>query len=240
MMDGDTVFEPDTIRHLVQPFADPEVGAVVGQRQGRQPGARILGRWQHIEYVVGFNLERRLYDLAGCMPTVPGAVGAFRREALARRRRHQPGHPGRGHRPDHVGHAATAGTWSTRSARSPGPRRPRRCASSGASATAGATGRCRRCGSTAAGVPPAARPAASAARGLTYMFLFQVLLPLLAPVVDVFARLRARLQRRRARRRVWLAFCSRSMLMALYAFRLDGRGRGAVDRCRCSRWSTGS
>ena len=25
-----------------------------------------------------------MYDLAGCMPTVPGAVGAFRREALAR------------------------------------------------------------------------------------------------------------------------------------------------------------
>ncbi|WP_367668925.1 polysaccharide deacetylase family protein [Streptomyces sp. DT2A-34] len=30
MMDGDTVFEPDTVRRLVQPFADPEVGAVAG------------------------------------------------------------------------------------------------------------------------------------------------------------------------------------------------------------------
>ena len=30
MMDGDTVFEPATVRQLVQPFADPRVGAVAG------------------------------------------------------------------------------------------------------------------------------------------------------------------------------------------------------------------
>jgi cellulose synthase/poly-beta-1,6-N-acetylglucosamine synthase-like glycosyltransferase len=39
---------------------------------------------QHIEYVVGFNLDRRLFDLAECMPTVPGAIGAFRRQSLER------------------------------------------------------------------------------------------------------------------------------------------------------------
>jgi cellulose synthase/poly-beta-1,6-N-acetylglucosamine synthase-like glycosyltransferase len=43
---------------------------------------RLLGRWQHIEYVMGFNLDRRLYDVLQCMPTVPGAIGAFRRSAL--------------------------------------------------------------------------------------------------------------------------------------------------------------
>ncbi|MGC5411835.1 glycosyltransferase, partial [Streptomyces sp. DT225] len=30
MMDGDTVFEPTTVRELVQPFGDPRVGAVAG------------------------------------------------------------------------------------------------------------------------------------------------------------------------------------------------------------------
>jgi glycosyltransferase involved in cell wall biosynthesis len=30
LLDGDTVFERNTIHHLVQPFADPEVGAVAG------------------------------------------------------------------------------------------------------------------------------------------------------------------------------------------------------------------
>jgi cellulose synthase/poly-beta-1,6-N-acetylglucosamine synthase-like glycosyltransferase len=81
MLDGDTVFEPDTIRHLVQPLRDPRVGAVSGNTKvGNRRG--LLGRWQHLEYVAGFNLDRRLLDLLRCITTVPGAAGAFRREAV--------------------------------------------------------------------------------------------------------------------------------------------------------------
>ncbi|MFJ2032835.1 bifunctional polysaccharide deacetylase/glycosyltransferase family 2 protein [Streptosporangium sp. NPDC087985] len=81
MVDGDTVFEPATIGHLVRPLADPAVGAVSGNTKvGNRRG--MIGRWQHIEYVIGFNLDRRVFDLLGCMPTVPGAIGAFRRSAL--------------------------------------------------------------------------------------------------------------------------------------------------------------
>ncbi|WP_432930456.1 bifunctional polysaccharide deacetylase/glycosyltransferase family 2 protein [Microbispora sp. CA-135349] len=82
MVDGDTVFEPSTIGHLVRPLADRTVGAVSGNTKvGNRRG--LIGRWQHIEYVVGFNLDRRAFDLLGCMATVPGAIGAFRREAVA-------------------------------------------------------------------------------------------------------------------------------------------------------------
>ncbi|SOD84542.1 bifunctional polysaccharide deacetylase/glycosyltransferase family 2 protein [Streptomyces sp. Ag109_G2-15] len=81
MMDGDTVFEPDTVRQLVQPFADPEVGAVAGNAKVGNKDT-LIGAWQHIEYVMGFNLDRRMYDLLRCMPTIPGAIGAFRREAV--------------------------------------------------------------------------------------------------------------------------------------------------------------
>lgn len=81
MMDGDTVFEPATVHNLVQPFANPRVGAVAGNAKvGNRD--RVIGKWQHIEYVMGFNLDRRMYDLLRCMPTIPGAVGAFRRTAL--------------------------------------------------------------------------------------------------------------------------------------------------------------
>ncbi|MFG1668146.1 bifunctional polysaccharide deacetylase/glycosyltransferase family 2 protein [Streptomyces sp. Y7] len=81
MMDGDTVFEPDTVRLLVQPFADPGVGAVAGNAKVGNRDT-VIGAWQHIEYVMGFNLDRRMYDLLRCMPTIPGAIGAFRREAV--------------------------------------------------------------------------------------------------------------------------------------------------------------
>lgn len=83
MMDGDTVFEPATVRELVQPFADPRVGAVAGNAKVGNRDS-MIGAWQHIEYVMGFNLDRRMYDLLRCMPTIPGAVGAFRRDALDR------------------------------------------------------------------------------------------------------------------------------------------------------------
>jgi cellulose synthase/poly-beta-1,6-N-acetylglucosamine synthase-like glycosyltransferase len=81
MVDADTVVTPDAVDKLVQPFADPRVGAVAGNvKVGNRRS--LLGKWQHIEYVIGFNLDRRLYDTFGCIPTVPGALGAFRREAL--------------------------------------------------------------------------------------------------------------------------------------------------------------
>ncbi|MFI6349556.1 polysaccharide deacetylase family protein [Streptomyces sp. NPDC050560] len=81
MMDGDTVFEPSTVRELVQPFGDPAVGAVAGNAKVGNKDS-LIGAWQHIEYVIGFNLDRRMYDVLRCMPTIPGAVGAFRRSAL--------------------------------------------------------------------------------------------------------------------------------------------------------------
>ncbi|WP_393082417.1 glycosyltransferase [Streptomyces sp. LN704] len=83
MMDGDTVFEPATVGELVQPFADPSVGAVAGNAKVGNRDS-LIGAWQHIEYVMGFNLDRRMYDILRCMPTIPGAVGAFRRSALDR------------------------------------------------------------------------------------------------------------------------------------------------------------
>jgi len=80
-VDGDTIFEPDSIRMLVQPFANPAVGAVAGNvKIGNRRS--LVALWQHIEYVIGFNLDRRLYEVLNCMPTVPGAIGAFRRRAL--------------------------------------------------------------------------------------------------------------------------------------------------------------
>ncbi|RMI36670.1 glycosyltransferase [Actinomadura harenae] len=82
LVDGDTVFQRDTLRHLVSPLAaDPSVGAVSGNTKvANRKG--VLGKWQHLEYVIGFNLDRRMFDLARCMPTIPGAIGAFRRRTL--------------------------------------------------------------------------------------------------------------------------------------------------------------
>src|SRR6202012_3255867 len=42
----------------------------------------IVTRWQALEYVTAQNLERRALDAMGAVTVVPGAVGAWRKEAL--------------------------------------------------------------------------------------------------------------------------------------------------------------
>jgi cellulose synthase/poly-beta-1,6-N-acetylglucosamine synthase-like glycosyltransferase len=79
--DADTVVEPDSVRRLVQPFADPSVGAVAGNLQVGNRGS-LVARWQQVEYVTGTNVDRRLYGTLRCLPSVPAAFGAFRRAAL--------------------------------------------------------------------------------------------------------------------------------------------------------------
>ncbi len=44
----------------------------------------MLTRWQALEYITAQNLERRALATLGCITVVPGAVGAWRREAVVK------------------------------------------------------------------------------------------------------------------------------------------------------------
>jgi len=81
LVDGDTILAPDALSRLALRMRDPDVGAVSGNTKVANRSG-LLGRWQHLEYVMGFNLERRMFDVLGAIPTVPGAIGAFRRITL--------------------------------------------------------------------------------------------------------------------------------------------------------------
>ncbi len=220
MVDGDTIFEPDTIRNLVGPLEDPLVGAVSGNTKVGNRGG-LLGRWQHIEYVIGFNLDRRMYDVMQCMPTVPGAIGAFRRQAL-----------------DQVGgvssdtlaedtdltmaihragwrvvyeESARAWTEAPSSLRELWRQRHRWCYGTmqsmwkhrGALRERNGLGRF----------------------GLPYLLLFQVLLPLLAPAIDLFSLYGLVFLDPLPVAASWLAFNVVQVLLGAYAFKLDGESR---------------
>jgi len=81
LVDGDTILARDALSRLALRMRDPEVGAVSGNTKVANRRG-MLGRWQHLEYVMGYNLERRMFDVLGAIPTVPGAIGAFRRVTL--------------------------------------------------------------------------------------------------------------------------------------------------------------
>jgi cellulose synthase/poly-beta-1,6-N-acetylglucosamine synthase-like glycosyltransferase len=81
-LDGDTLFRPDTVRRLCEPFADPRVAAVAGTAEvGNLENG--LTACQALEYCVQQELERRAWDAFAALPVVPGAVGAWRRSAVA-------------------------------------------------------------------------------------------------------------------------------------------------------------
>ncbi len=80
-LDADTFFERGTIQALVSPFANSLIGAVSGNaRVGNLRS--FMARCQALEYICGFNLDRRAYTEWNCITVVPGAVSAIRRSAI--------------------------------------------------------------------------------------------------------------------------------------------------------------
>ncbi len=227
MVDGDTVFEADTIDRLVQPLADPRVGAVAGNTKvGNRRG--LLGRWQHIEYVMGFNLDRRMYEMLQCTPTVPGAIGAFRRstilevggvssQTLAEDTDLTLAIGRLGHR---VVYAEDARAWTEAPSTLSGLWRQRYRWSFGTmqavwkhkGAVAG-----RRPGDRRIGL-----------RALPYMVFFQILLPLIAPLIDLFALYAIVFTDPRPVLGFWLAFNLVQLVVATIAFRLDREPLGPL------------
>jgi len=82
-LDADTQFEPNTIARLARWFAaDERLAAVAGNAKvGNR--VNIVTKWQALEYITAQNLERRALARLGAMTVVPGAVGAWRKEAIA-------------------------------------------------------------------------------------------------------------------------------------------------------------
>jgi cellulose synthase/poly-beta-1,6-N-acetylglucosamine synthase-like glycosyltransferase len=220
MVDGDTVFEPDTIRHLVQPLADPDVAAVSGNTKvGNR--SRLLGRWQHIEYVTGFNLDRRMYEVLQCTPTVPGAIGAFRRKTLD-----EVGGVSAdtlaedtdltlavGRTGSRVVYAPHARAWTEAPATLSGLWRQRYRWSFG---TMQAVWKHR-----GAIFSRDRRDRRIGRRALPYMIFFQILLPILAPLIDLFALYGILFEDPLRTIGFWLAFNALQMAIAIYGFRLD-------------------
>jgi cellulose synthase/poly-beta-1,6-N-acetylglucosamine synthase-like glycosyltransferase/peptidoglycan/xylan/chitin deacetylase (PgdA/CDA1 family) len=80
-LDADTHCQRDTLRCLVQPFADESIGAVSGHAQVGNLRT-FIAKCQALEYTCGFNLDRRAYTRWNCMTVIPGAISAIRKAAI--------------------------------------------------------------------------------------------------------------------------------------------------------------
>ncbi|MBN8698469.1 MAG: glycosyltransferase [Chitinophagales bacterium] len=80
-IDADTQLKKDAVRELMKKFTDAKVAAVAGNvKVGNE--VNLLTRWQSIEYITSQNFDRRAFELLNCITVVPGAIGAFRKEAI--------------------------------------------------------------------------------------------------------------------------------------------------------------
>ena len=80
-IDADTTIDSSAIERLVRHFVDPGTAAVAGNvKVGNR--TRWITRWQALEYITSQNMEKRAFDLLNCITVVPGALGAWRAEAI--------------------------------------------------------------------------------------------------------------------------------------------------------------
>lgn len=80
-IDADTVFLHDTVSKLVNGFNSDNVAAISGNAKvGNR--LNLLTKWQALEYITAQNLDRRAFEHINGIAVVPGAVGAWRRDAV--------------------------------------------------------------------------------------------------------------------------------------------------------------
>jgi cellulose synthase/poly-beta-1,6-N-acetylglucosamine synthase-like glycosyltransferase/peptidoglycan/xylan/chitin deacetylase (PgdA/CDA1 family)/spore germination protein YaaH len=80
-VDADTQLAPNALALLARWFSDPTVGAVAGNvKVGNRKS--LVTRWQSLEYITSQNVDRRAMSRLNAITVVPGAIGAYRTEAL--------------------------------------------------------------------------------------------------------------------------------------------------------------
>jgi cellulose synthase/poly-beta-1,6-N-acetylglucosamine synthase-like glycosyltransferase len=82
VLDADSELSPGAIWHIVQPLADPEVGAVSGNVRPRNATKNLLTRIQTYEYLRSIFMGRIVSSRLGILGIVSGAFGAFRTTML--------------------------------------------------------------------------------------------------------------------------------------------------------------
>ncbi|MCQ2380672.1 MAG: glycosyltransferase [Victivallaceae bacterium] len=81
-VDSDSFVEPDAIRHLVAPFANPKVGAVAGNIRISNISSGIIPQMLDVSFAFGFEFMRCAQSFIGSVLCTPGALSAYRRSAM--------------------------------------------------------------------------------------------------------------------------------------------------------------
>jgi hyaluronan synthase len=81
-VDSDSSVEPDALKRLVQPLADPGIGAVCGHADVLNVRETWITRMQAVRYFVAFRVVKAAESVFGAVTCCSGCFSAYRREAI--------------------------------------------------------------------------------------------------------------------------------------------------------------
>jgi hyaluronan synthase len=82
-VDSDSVIEPDTLKQILAPLRqNPKIGAVAGNVKVYNRTANLLTRMVWVRFVLSFDFLRASQSMYGFVFCTPGALSAYRREAI--------------------------------------------------------------------------------------------------------------------------------------------------------------
>jgi hyaluronan synthase len=82
-IDSDSVIEKDTLRQVVAPMMqDPQIGAVAGNVKVYNRHQCLVGKMLAVRFVLSFDFLRASQSWYGMVTCTPGALSAYRREAV--------------------------------------------------------------------------------------------------------------------------------------------------------------
>jgi hyaluronan synthase len=81
-LDSDSYMEGKTFRELINPFYDPQVGAVAAHAEPANSGENLLTKMQHAYYFMSFRLLKAAESCFGMVFCCSGCCSAYRRSAI--------------------------------------------------------------------------------------------------------------------------------------------------------------
>ena len=81
-IDSDSYIEPEGIYRLIQPFADPRVGAVAGHTLVVIEPDNFISKMEAVRYFVSQRVMKAAESVFGAVTCCPGPFSAYRREAM--------------------------------------------------------------------------------------------------------------------------------------------------------------
>ena len=81
-VDSDSFLQPVAIRHLVQPFQDPQIGGVTGRTDVENTHTNYITKMQAVRYYVAFRIIKAAESIFDAVTCLSGPISCYRKDLI--------------------------------------------------------------------------------------------------------------------------------------------------------------